>query len=129
MLRELGRILIRKQSLFLEQKGPLNPFTVKELAEELNVHESTISRALSSKYASTPRGILPLRSLVALDPATQNAREILEALVDSEDKQTPLTDEELAKELGLKGHRVARRTIAKYRAQLKIGPSPQRKHH
>lgn len=127
MLRDIGRILVCKQAPFLDQKGPLAPLSMRELADKLKVHESTLSRAIAGKYASTPRGIIPLRLLVSADPAAVSARQTLERLIEAEDKRHPLTDEQLAKELGLKGFRVARRTIAKYRTQLKIGSASQRK--
>lgn len=128
LLREIGRILICKQAPYLDQKGPLTSLTMRELAEKLEIHESTLSRALADKYASTPRGIIPLRSLISATPATETARQILENLISSEDKRKPLTDEELAQELKAKGFSIARRTIAKYRTQLKLGSASQRKH-
>jgi RNA polymerase sigma-54 factor len=129
LLREIGRILIRKQSAFLDQKGPLAQLTMKELAEKLCIHESTLSRALSGKYATTPRGIIPLRSLISADPEAANARMMLEKLIRAEDKTKPFTDDQLVQELGGKGFKVARRTVAKYRTQLKIGSASQRKHN
>lgn len=129
MLREIGRILVRKQAAFLDQKGPLAQLSMKDLAEKLEIHESTLSRALSGKYASTPRGIIPLRSLVTAAPEAANARTTLETLVRGEDKQKPFTDDQLVQELGSKGFKVARRTVAKYRTQLKIGSASQRKHN
>lgn len=128
LLRHIGRLLLRKQAPWLDNKGPLASFTMKELAETLQIHESTLSRALSGKYASTPRGILPLRSLLSSAPETLTARHWLEKLVANEDKQSPLTDEQLAQALTLKGFPTARRTIAKYRSQLKIGSATQRKY-
>lgn len=127
LLREIGRMLICKQALFLDQKGPLAPLPTKELAEKLHIHESTLSRALFGKYVSTPRGILPLRSLLSADPKAENARQMLEELISNEDKKNPLTDEQLAALLHEKGFQVARRTIAKYRGQLKIGSTAQRR--
>lgn len=127
LLKDLGRILVCKQAAFLNQKGPLAPLSMKEVAEKLEIHESTLSRALAGKYAKTPRGILPLRSLISADPQAENAKELLEILIQSEDKQNPLTDDQLAKELNAKGFRVARRTVSKYRSQLKIGSASQRK--
>ncbi len=121
-------MLICKQAPYLDQKGPLTPLTIRELAEKLEIHESTLSRALAGKYASTPRGILPLRALISATPAKTTAREILEKLIQAEDKRKPLTDEELSEELRAKGFSIARRTIAKYRTQLKIGSAAQRKH-
>lgn len=128
LLREIGRILLRKQASYLDQKGPLVSITVKDLADKLHIHESTLSRALSGKYVATPRGVLPLRALVTASPTTETARELLEKLVQEEDKRAPLTDDQLAKALKAKGYPVARRTISKYRSQLKIGSATQRKH-
>lgn len=128
LLHEIARILVCKQSAYLEQKGPLTPLTIKELSEALEIHESTLSRALSGKFANTPRGIIPLRSLITATPEAQNARDILETLIRNEDKNKPFSDDELAQALKAKGHPIARRTISKYRSQLKIGPASQRKH-
>lgn len=129
LLREIGRILVRKQASFLDQKGALAPLSMKDLAEKLGIHESTLSRALAGKYASTPRGILPLRSLLSADPAAENARMMLEKLIRGEDKGDPFTDDQLVQELGNKGFKVARRTVAKYRSQLKLGSASQRKYN
>lgn len=129
LLQEIGRILVKKQALFLDQKGPLAPLSMGELAEKLQIHESTLSRALFGKYAATPRGILPLRSLISADPESENARQTLEKLIAAEDKKYPLTDDQLADALKQKGYAVARRTIAKYRSKLKIGSASQRKNH
>lgn len=128
MLKELGRILVCKQAAFLDQKKPLKTLTIKELSEKLGIHESTLSRALAGKYMSTPRGIIPLRSLISSDPSAKNAKDLLEKLIRNEDKKNPLTDDQLAKELKTNGFQVARRTISKYRSLLKIGSASQRKH-
>lgn len=128
LLHEIARILVCKQSAYLEQKGPLAPLTIKELSETLEVHESTLSRALSGKFANTPRGIIPLRFLITATPEAQSARDILETLIRNEDKDKPFSDDELAQALKAKGHPIARRTISKYRSQLKIGSASQRKH-
>lgn len=129
LLREIGCILVRKQAAFLDQRGSLTPLSMKEVAEKLEIHESTLSRALAGKYASTPRGIIPLRSLFSADPAAENARMTLEQLIRSEDKKKPYTDDQLVKALENKGFKVARRTVAKYRSQLKLGSASQRKHN
>lgn len=128
LLHEICRILICKQSKYLDEKGPLTTLTIKEIAEKLEVHESTISRALYGKYATTPRGTIALKSLTTSAPQTESAKEILQNLIQNEDKTNPLTDDELASELKSKGHLVARRTVAKYRSQLKIGSASIRKH-
>lgn len=128
LLFRLGRLLVRKQALYLDQKGPLSSITLKELSECLQVHESTLSRALAGKFASTPRGLIPLKSLISSFPETETARELLGKWIADEDKRNPLTDDLLAAKLNAKGYRVARRTVAKYRGQLKIGPASQRKY-
>ncbi|HSX10412.1 MAG TPA: RNA polymerase factor sigma-54 [Chlamydiales bacterium] len=128
LLRAIGGLLLRKQASYLDQKGPLGTLSIRELSEKLQIHESTLSRALHGKYVSTPRGVIPLRSLISSSPVTNSARELLEQLINGEDKGNPLTDDQLARELKTKGFSVARRTIAKYRSQLKIGSATQRKH-
>ncbi len=127
LIRAIGKILVCKQTAFLDQKGPLVSITMKELSEQLEIHESTLSRALAGKYISTPRGIFPLRSLIVNDPGMQTAKQVLRQLIQNEDKNHPLTDDDLAKKLQAKGFPVARRTIAKYRTNLKIGPATRRK--
>lgn len=127
LLRAIGRQFIKKQWAYLSEKGPLVKLTAKELAERLEVHESTLSRAMSGKYISTPRGILPLKTLVTAAPATVTAKDLLQQLIQTEDKNKPLTDEQLADALKSQGFPVARRTIAKYRTQLRVGTASQRK--
>ncbi len=129
LLQELGRALLCKQAAFLDQKGPLLPIRMQELAQKLEIHESTLSRALHGKFAATPRGIIPLKSLISSDPESTNAKLLLEKLIASEDKSNPLTDDQLANALKEKGIQIARRTIAKYRKILKIASCSQRKLH
>ncbi len=128
LLLEIGKAILTKQAPFLDQKGPLAPLSMSELASELEIHESTLSRAFSEKYIATPRGILPMSSLVKADPKPAHAREMLEKLIASEDKQNPLTDEELSNALIKEGIFIARRTVAKYRGKLNIGSASQRKY-
>lgn len=127
LLLQAGRFLTCKQARYLNQKGSLLPLTLREIAEELSLHESTVSRLLSGKYAATPRGILPLKSLLTVSPETETAKAALSKLIAHEDKKKPLTDDELAETLRARGHLIARRTISKYRKSLKIGPASQRK--
>lgn len=123
LLCDLGRLIVKKQAAFFDHKEPLTPLPTKELAEELQVHESTLSRALSGKFISTPRGLMPIKALLSTDPA----KETLARLIAQEDKTTPWTDAELALKLTEAGHPTMRRTIAKYRTQLKLGSASQRK--
>jgi RNA polymerase sigma-54 factor len=128
ILIEIGAFLIRKQTSFLSSKGNLRPLLLSDLAAHLGLHESTLSRALSGKYAETPRGLLPLRSFFASSPQTNQAKALLQQLIDREDKKNPLTDDQISTELKASGYPVARRTIAKYRRELKIGSASSRKH-
>ena len=126
ILLEIGVFLVRKQAAFLDQKGELEPLSIKELADHVELHESTLSRALAGKYADTPRGVLPLRSLISAP--SDSAKIALEQLIAQEDKKKPLTDGEIVAELQKMGKMLARRTVSKYRSELKIGSAIQRKH-
>lgn len=120
LLLQIGICLARYQSQFLEQRGNLRPLTNQELAWELGVHESTISRAISRKYVETPRGIMLLRSLFTSSKANKQAKDIIQELINQENKKIPMTDDELSEELKKRGCPVARRTISKYRKELQI---------
>lgn len=128
LLLLIGKCLVKKQGAYLEQKGNLSAYSLKELAQELQIHESTLSRALTDKYAETPRGLLPLRMLLTNAPQTRSAQEHLLDLIREEDCKKPFTDAELAQLLTNKGFPLSRRTVAKYRDQLKIGSATKRKH-
>jgi len=122
ILLAIGASLVKRQADYLDRKGDLQPLSLKELALRIHLHESTLSRALSNKYAATPRGILPLRAL--LPSGSDPAKELLQRLI--RDESSPLSDSELAASLENAGHRIARRTVAKYRDQLGIAPSSRR---
>ncbi len=127
LLLSIGTHLVKTQTAFLNQEGPLVPMCPAELATLFGVHESTISRALADKYLECPLGSIPLRSLISThgnDPAKQ----LLQKLILQENKKQPLTDDQLAEELNKSGHKVARRTVAKYRMLCKIGSASTRKH-
>ncbi len=125
----------RQASFLLSPDGNLVPLTMKEIAEELELHESTIARAVSNKYVNTPRGILPLRSFFTSalgteagnDVSSSTARDLLRKLIDSEDKKRPLSDEAIAKLINKQGIKCARRTVAKYRGELGFGNAQQRR--
>lgn len=143
MLRSLGirndtllktaRVLVQRQQAFLERGDEaIAPLTLKEVAEEIGVHESTVSRITNGKYMQTPRGTLELKQLFAvrLDGAEVSGAAIkamVRRLIEDEPSQTPLADEVIATLLARQGIRVARRTVAKYREQLGIAPARQRR--
>jgi len=98
------------------------------------MHESTISRAVAGKYLATPRGVLELRQFFPVGLATSTGGQasstaiqaLLRSMIEAEDAAKPLSDQALANALGAQGMRVARRTIAKYRDELRIPPSSER---
>jgi len=128
--------LIEKQPAFLE-KGPrhLRPLTMNDIADDLQLHATTVSRAVAGKYILTPHGLMEMRAFFATGYQTDGGaevsnagvREAIQQLVDKEDQAKPLSDDAIAKALQDQGIKVARRTIAKYREQLNILPSHLRK--
>jgi RNA polymerase sigma-54 factor len=128
--------LIEHQSAFLS-KGHrhLRPLTMNDIADELSLHATTISRAVAGKYVLTPHGLMEMRAFFATGYQTSDGtevsnagvREAIQQLVSSEDRAKPLSDEFLMKALDKQGIKVARRTVAKYREQLNILPSHLRK--
>lgn len=124
------------QREFLERGiGRLRPLTLKEVAEDVGLHESTVSRVTTNKYAQTPYGLFELKfffnsginaahnSLVASASVKEDIRKIIEG----EDPMVPYSDKEIADLLYRKGIRIARRTVSKYRESMGILPSSQRK--
>lgn len=134
-LLRVVRCLVREQAGFLEF-GPqaLRPLTLREIATELELHESTVSRAVAGKFAHTPRGTLPLRAFFASGIGTDAGgsasstaiQDRIRKLVANEDPRKPLSDAKLADTLKKEGVPVARRTIAKYREALQIPASHER---
>jgi RNA polymerase sigma-54 factor len=128
--------LIEHQPGFLE-KGPrhLRPLTMNDIADELNLHATTVSRAVAGKYVLTPHGLMEMRAFFATGYQTSSGEEVsnagvrqaIQELVAQEDPAKPLSDDALAKKLAQQGIKVARRTVAKYREQLSILPSHLRK--
>lgn len=128
--------LIAHQADFFN-KGPrhLRPLTMNEIADELGMHATTVSRAVAGKYLQTPQGLMEMRSFFATGYQTRDGeevsntgvREAIQQLVAAENPAKPLSDEALMKALAKQGIKVARRTVAKYREQLNILPSHLRK--
>ena len=134
-LLKVMRCLIRQQSGFLEfGEQALRPLTLREVATEVGLAESTISRAVSRKYVLTPRGTLPLRSFFASGINTEGGGEasstaiqsMIRRLIDAENPRKPLSDARLADNLKAAGVPVARRTVAKYREAMNIPSSHER---
>ncbi|MBI2743030.1 MAG: RNA polymerase factor sigma-54 [Chlamydiales bacterium] len=137
-LQEIGAFLIKKQAAFLngETSAPL-PLMMQELTTALSLHHSTIVRAVSSKYVLCRQGLLPLRSFFthsiqkesSAEVSSEQVKEILRALVEKEDKHSPLSDQALSKRIQREGIPVARRTVTKYRKALRIASATARKNH
>ncbi len=135
ILKVTESIVLKQKDFF--DKGPqfLKPMVLKDIAEDLSLHESTISRVTSNKYMHSPRGIFELKyffnTSVATDSgdnvASESVKKMIEDLVKVEDPKKPLSDQKIAELLNKKGIHLARRTVAKYREQLNILPSSHRK--
>ena len=113
----------------------LVPLTLKEIAETLGIHESTVSRAVDQKYLLTPHGLFPLKHFFStgLTPASGSqtssraAQARIRKMIESESPLKPISDSQLAARLGEEGISIARRTVAKYREQMNILPASQRR--
>jgi RNA polymerase sigma-54 factor len=135
MLKVMNFIVDRQHDFFEKGIEHLKPLTLREVAEVINMHESTVSRVTNEKYVQTPRGVLPLKFFFssALSTTTgedASARAIkaqIQKLVTEETAQEPLTDQQIVQRLREKGVRIARRTVAKYRDQLGILSARMRK--
>jgi len=134
-LLKVMRCLLHQQSAFLEfGNEALRPLTLREVAAEVGLHESTISRAIARKYVRTPRGTIPLRTFFASGIDTGGGGEasstaiqaMLRRLIDAENPRKPLSDARLAASLDASGVPVARRTVAKYREAMGIPSSQDR---
>lgn len=135
-LYKVVKYIVEKQKDFLE-KGInwIKPLTLAEVAEAINVHESTVSRVVSNKYILTPQGLLPLKfffqkgitDFSGEEIPSEKIKEKIHSLIENEDPNNPLSDTEIVNILIKHGIKLARRTVAKYRQQLKIPPSYIRK--
>jgi len=134
-IRRVVEAVVRVQRDFFDHgPGHLRPLALREVAEEIAMHESTVSRAISSKYVNTPHGVFPLRHFfqpgVAAATgglvATVAVKAYLRSLIAGEDGRQPLSDLALAAALRQRGFVLARRTVAKYRSELAIPPCHRR---
>jgi len=128
--------IVRRQSDFLESGiDQLKPMMIKEVAQEIGVHPSTVSRAVSSKYVHTPQGVFELRYFFseAVQGPSGSATPLLilkrrvKKMIEEEDSHRPLTDEQITARLQSEGIQVTRRTVAKYREDMKIPSTHQRR--
>jgi RNA polymerase sigma-54 factor len=135
MLKVMHFIVDRQREFFEKGVKALKPLTLREVADAIGMHESTVSRVTNDKYAQTPRGVLPLKfffssGLSTVDGEDVSARGIkatIEKLVLEEDVKNPLTDQAIVEILEREGVQIARRTVAKYRDQLGVLSARMRK--
>jgi RNA polymerase sigma-54 factor len=129
-------VIVRRQTEFLEHGvNALKPMMIKEVAEEIGVHPSTVSRAVANKYVHTSQGVFELRFFFSEGvngpeggdlPLVLLKRKV-KKLIEEEDERKPLTDDQLAAELQRQGIQVTRRTVAKYREDMQIPSTHQRR--
>ena len=135
MLKVMAFIVDRQRSFFENGVQHLRPLTLREVADHIEMHESTVSRVTNEKFVQTPRGVFPLKYFFSSGLATTSGEDIsarsvrdkIQKLVDDEDVHKPLTDQKIVELLKTNGVKIARRTVAKYRDQLGILPARMRK--
>jgi RNA polymerase sigma-54 factor len=135
-IHKVAEVIFDVQEDFLE-KGPvyLKPLTLKDVADVVRVHESTVSRVTRGRYAQTPQGVFELKHFFSSGISSGNGemasstsvKDIIKNVISEENQKKPLSDDEIVKILNEKGFKIARRTIAKYREELNIPPSSKRK--
>lgn len=110
--RVLNQLIIKQKDFFFKGKDFLQTLTLKDIAKELNLHESTISRTVRDKFIETPQGMIAIKSLFLLNSECLEIKKTIENLVKLEDKASPLSDEKISLHFKNNGCNVARRTIA-----------------
>jgi RNA polymerase sigma-54 factor len=135
MLKVMHFIVDRQREFFEKGVQFLKPLTLREVADAIGMHESTVSRVTNEKYAQTPRGVLPLKfffssglsTAAGEDVSARGIKDTISKLVGDEDPKNPLTDQAIVEILERDGIRIARRTVAKYREQLGVLSARMRK--
>jgi len=131
MIKVMNCIVREQREFFDKGIAFLRPLTLAQVARQIDMHESTVSRVCSGKYVQTPRGVFELKFFFSSgletddgeDVSARTAKDIIKTLIDEEDKKDPLSDQRIAELLHERGLRIARRTVAKYREQLSILPA------
>ena len=135
-LLRVGKAIVDRQRLFLEygEEG-MKPMVLRDIAEELDMHESTISRVTTQKYMHTPRGVFEFKFFFSSHVSTADGgecsataiRAMVKKLIENENPRKPMSDNKISAFLVKEGINVARRTVAKYREAMSIPPSNERK--
>jgi len=135
MLKVMNYIVDRQRDFFEKGIQYLKPLTLREVADHIDMHESTVSRVTNEKYCQTPRGVYQLKFFFSSGLSTTSGEEIsargvkdkIQILVDEENSHDPLTDQAIVDRLKEQGVKIARRTVAKYRDQMGILPARMRR--
>jgi RNA polymerase sigma-54 factor len=136
-LQQVAESIVRRQKgFFVESQGQLVPMRLMDVAAELGLHESTVSRAVKEKYLQCSRGIFLLSNFFSNGVAAaegevsaDSIRNRLKDIIDAEDKRKPFSDRELTEKLTAEGIQISRRTVAKYREGMGIPGASGRKEH
>ncbi|MEJ7709291.1 MAG: hypothetical protein WKF84_05385 [Pyrinomonadaceae bacterium] len=128
--------IVHRQREFLD-KGVqyIKPMMLKDIAEDIGMHLSTISRVVNRKYAHTPQGVIELRRFFTEGMTNEDGEEVstriiklqIKKLIEDEDSKNPITDDQVVKLLAKDGMKLSRRTVAKYRDQMRIPGSRERR--
>ena len=124
------KIIIREQKIFFISQGKkINTLKISDIANELNFSSSTVSRAIKEKYIKTNFGIISLRKLFNLDSTVFLYQEKILQYIENENKEQPLSDQDIVNLLKKDGIKIARRTVTKYREKLGYKSSHKRKRY
>jgi len=137
MVKVMECIVDKQRQFFEKGTSCLRPLTLQQVASEINMHESTVSRVTTSKYVQTPRGVFELKYFFSSSLGTTDGNEIsaksakdtIRRIIEKEDSLNPLSDQKIADILRKDGLNIARRTVAKYREQLSILPARMRRQY
>jgi RNA polymerase sigma-54 factor len=133
---KVGKSIVKLQKNFLDDGLPyLEPMVLKDVAKDIEMHESTVSRITTNKYIDTPQGIFELkfffhsgiRSYMGNSMSSIRVKNMIKEIINNEDVKSPLTDDQMVQALMIKNANIARRTITKYRKELNIPPASKRK--
>jgi RNA polymerase sigma-54 factor len=137
-IRRVAEAVVERQTAFLDRGSKyLRPLTLKVIADEIGMHESTVSRAVNGKYMQTPRGVFEIKYFFASGTAGGSAGRVasggikayIEELIEREDPSSPISDRDIADRLRERGIEVSRRTIAKYRDEMGVPASSARRRY
>jgi RNA polymerase sigma-54 factor len=134
MLMKIAEILLTKQLEFFEGSGRLKPFILKELAQLMDVHQSTVSRAIRDKYLRSPQGKFCLRYFFSKKVGSEGSElssngimAMIRDIIADEERDSPVSDVEICNILYENGIAITRRAVTKYRNAMKIAPAQSRK--